>query len=246
MSPNFSDFLRRNVVGNMLDTIRDYTHLETVGAENVPRSGPVIVVPNHSGVWGWDGLVLQNELLKKLHRVPRTMLHNFWFRNQHLRLLAEQLAFIPQDFKKALQLLRRNNLLLLFPEAEAGNFKPTTQMYEIQDFNPGFISLAILSNATIVPCCIIGAEEAHINLGTIKWTEKWLGVKVPLPLNFIPLPIKWKIAFLKPILLNKYGRKEAKSEKFLIEVAENIRIRIQQHINKELIQRKVFHFLWDS
>ena len=238
--------LKKGIVGRALDSIRSYTRLSTEGIENIPRNGPVIVIPNHSGVWGWDGMVLQNEILKKARRIPRTMLHNFWFQNKKLRQIAEQLAFLPQDFKLALKILRRNNLLLLFPEAEAGNFKPSNKMYRLQPFNPGFVSLAILSKAAIVPCCVLGAEESHLNLGTLGWAEKLFGTKIPLPLNIIPFPAKWSLVFLAPIRLEKYERKDARDEKFLLEVAENIRLRIQQRINKELIKRKFLPILWDA
>lgn len=229
-----------------LDAMRSYTRLETEGLDNIPRSGPVIVIPNHSGVLGWDAFVLQNEILKYGKRIPRTMSHNFWHQNEFFKRLSARMAYIPQDFKVAIKVLRRHNLLILFPEAEAGNFKPSTQMYQLQQFNPGFVSLAILTGAPIVPTCIIGAEETHLNLGTLDWTEKYIGARIPLPFNLIPLPVKWKIIFLKPVKLNRYGKKDAKNMDFLEEVAENIRVRIQQRIHQELVKRGVFKFALDG
>jgi hypothetical protein len=67
-----------------------------------------------------------------------------------------------------------------------------------------------------------------------------------LPLNLIPFPVKWKIIFMKPVRLDKYGRKEAKNIRFLVEVAENIRLRIQQRIHKELARRGIMKFLVDG
>jgi 1-acyl-sn-glycerol-3-phosphate acyltransferase len=236
----------RFVPHSFLDGVRQYTNLQTEGLEYVPKSGPVIVTPNHSGVLGWDALILQNEILKFRKRIPRTMSHNFWHQNPMLAALSKQFAYIPQDFKIAVRMLRRNNLLLLFPEAEAGNFKPSTQMYQLQPFNPGFVSLAVMTKAPIIPCAIIGAEESHLNLGTLDWTEKYIGAKLPLPLNLFPLPVQWKIIFLPPIVLDKYGKKEAKNILFLEEVAENIRMRIQKRIHKELVTRGVFKFSLDG
>ncbi len=240
----FDRFLKRDLLANALNALRSYTRLSTEGLENIPRTGPVLVIPNHSGVWGWDGMILQNELLKQAHRVPRTMLHNFWFSNPHLSRLAEQLAFIPQDFKKAVNILRRNNLLLLFPEAEAGNFKSSKKMYQVQPFNPGFVALAMLTKAQIVPCCVIGAEETHLNLGNLGWLQKLFGVNIPLPLNVIPFPVKWELVFMKPIhLCQKYNRKDLKRETFSDEIAEHIRMQIQECIEHKLSTRKMFHFL---
>ncbi|MBX7056911.1 MAG: 1-acyl-sn-glycerol-3-phosphate acyltransferase [Leptospirales bacterium] len=253
-SPEESEFqgkpldyvLLRKVPHSFLDWLSAFTRLETEGLDHIPRRGPVVVTPNHSGVLGWDALAVQNEILKRVRRFPRTMSHNFWHSSEALRFLSARLGFIPQDFKTAIRILRRNNLLLIFPEAESGNFKPSTQMYQVQDFNPGFVSLAMMSNAPIIPACVLGAEESHLNLGTIDWFEKSHGLRIPLPLNLFPLPSKWKIIFLEPISLGKYGRKDARHIEFLTEVAQNVRMRIQQRINRELVKRGVLKFLLDG
>jgi len=239
-------WLLRGATHAFLDWMRDFTKLETVGLENIPEQGPVIVIPNHSGVLGWDAFVVQNEILKHVKRIPRTMSHNFWHNNDFFRDLSHKMGYIPQDFKMAVKLLRKNKLLLLFPEAEAGNFKPSTQMYQLQDFNPGFVSLAVMSGAKIVPAAVIGAEETHLNLGTIDWTEKYIGAKIPIPLNLFPIPVQWKLIFMKPISLEKYGKKEARNIRFIEEVAENVRMRIQTRIHQELVHRNVKKFFLDG
>ena len=243
---SISKWFFRGVPHRVLDWMRDFTRLETEGLENIPRTGPVIVTPNHSGVMGWDAFVVQNEILKYGKRIPRTMSHNFWHQTDFFRYMSQQMAFIPQDFKHAIRILRKNNLLLLFPEAEEGNFKPSTRMYQLEPFNPGFASLAFMTDAQIVPCCVIGAEETHLNFGTIDWTEKYIGAKIPLPANLIPIPVQWKIIFLKPISLGKYTRKDARNIRFLEEVADNIRFQIQHRIHKELVKRGVFKFRLDG
>jgi 1-acyl-sn-glycerol-3-phosphate acyltransferase len=239
-------WLLRGFTHACLDWMRDYTHLDTEGLENIPSHGGALIIPNHSGVMGWDAFVIQNEILKAGHRIPRTMSHNFWHQSPLFKRWSFKLGYFPQDFKMAVRILRKNKVMLLFPEAEAGNFKPSTQMYQLQPFNPGFISLSIITGKPIVPACIIGAEETHLNLGTMDWTEKYIGAKVPIPLNLIPLPVQWKIIFLKPVSLEKYGKREAKNIRFLEEAAGNIRMRIQNRIHKELVHRGVFKFYQDG
>ncbi|MEQ8350626.1 MAG: 1-acyl-sn-glycerol-3-phosphate acyltransferase [Leptospiraceae bacterium] len=239
-------FLFRGITHGFLDTIREFTDLQTEGLENLPRTGPVIVVPNHSGVLGWDAMVLQNEILKKAKRMPRTMSHNYWHKDGFLKMASAKLAYIPQDFKVAIRVLRKRKLLILFPEAESGNFKSSVEMYQLKPFNPGFISLAIMTGATIVPVSILGAEETHLNLGTLDWTEKYFGAKIPVPLNLIPLPVQWKICFLKPITLHGFGKKDARSIRFLEEAAEIVRMKVQHRINRELVDRGIFKFTLDG
>lgn len=216
--------------------------LEVEGFENVPKKGRVILIPNHSGILGWDAVVLHYEIFKKLKRIPRTMAHSFWESNEFFRKGSQKLGFFPPDFKRAVRYLKKNKLMIIFPEAEKGNFKPSIKMYQLMEFNPGFVALAMMTNSPVVPVCILGAEENYINLGTIDWFEKSYGFKIPIPLNLLPLPSKWKIKFLPPISFQKYNRSDIKNEKFVKEVAENIRFRIQANIQMELVKKGIFKF----
>lgn len=224
------------------NALREFTQVEVEGWENVPRTGPCLIIPNHSGIIGWDAVVLQYEILQIKKRLSRTMVHAFWSKNEFLAPMANKLGYIPPDMKNAVKILRKNKLLLLFPEAEEGNFKPSMKMYQLHDFHPGFIALAIMANCPVIPTVILGAEENYINLGTIDWFEKQIGAKIPVPLNLVPLPAKWKIKFLKPVHFSKYSKSELKNHKLVAEMSENIRFRIQSSIHKELVKKGVFKF----
>ena len=224
------------------DYLREYTQLEVEGLENIPRTGRVMLVPNHSGIIGWDAIVLQNEVFRQKHRIPRTMAHAFWESTPFLKELGNKFGFLTTDFKKAVKVLKKNNLMIIFPEAEHGNFKPSYKMYQLQQFNPGFIALGIMTNTPVVPVAILGAEENYINLGTIDWFEDKIGAKIPVPLNLLPLPSKWKIKFLKPVSFSKYNRTDVRNHKFIEEVANSIRFRIQSAIHEELVTKGVFKF----
>ncbi len=240
----FNQFVYKEIPNQFLESLYEYTNPQIEGLENIPKHGAVLIIPNHSGVLAIDAMVLQYIILKKLKRFPYTMSHNFWHQNPFFKYSSEKLGYIPQDFKKALKLLKENKLLIIFPEAEEGNFKPSLYMYRLQKFNPGFISLSVLSNAKIVPTCIIGAEEANINLGYITFKDS--NTKIPIPLNLIPFPVKWKIIFLKPIDLSKYSKSESKNIEFLYEAAQIIKMKIQHKIHNELLHRGILKFLVDG
>jgi 1-acyl-sn-glycerol-3-phosphate acyltransferase len=216
--------------------------LEVEGIENVPSNGRVMIVPNHSGVLGWDAIILYNEIVREKRRIPRIMAHNFWESKPFLSQMAKKYGAFGANFKQAIKFLNKNKLMIIFPEAEHGNFKPSVKMYQLSDFNPGFVSLAMMTNTVLVPTVIMGAEENFVNLGTIDWFEDRIGVKIPIPLNLLPIPAKWKIKFLKPISLKNYNKKDLRSEKFITEVSQNIRFRIQATIHKELVSRGIFKF----
>lgn len=224
------------------NNLREFNMLEVEGLEHVPRSGRVMLVPNHSGVLGWDAVILYNEIVREKRRIPRIMAHAFWESSPFLSEMAKKFGAFGADFKQAVKFLKRNKLMIIFPEAEHGNFKPSVQMYQLTEFNPGFVALAMMTDTVVVPVVIMGAEENFVNLGTIDWFEEQIGAKIPVPLNLLPIPSRWKIRFLKPVSFSKYGRKEVRNEKFLIEASQNIRFRIQATIHKELVNRGVFKF----
>ncbi|HMV76926.1 MAG TPA: 1-acyl-sn-glycerol-3-phosphate acyltransferase [Leptospiraceae bacterium] len=222
--------------------LRDFAMLDVEGVHNIPRSGRVMVVPNHSGVLGWDAIILYNEVFRQRKRLARVMAHAFWESTDFLRKVGQSFGAFAPDFKQAVKYLKKNKLMIIFPEAEHGNFKPTVKMYQLTDFNPGFVALAMMTNTVIVPTVIMGAEENFVNLGTIDIFEKYIGARIPVPMNLLPIPAKWKIKFLPPVDFSKYSRKDAKSEKFLIEVSQNIRFRIQSSIHNELVSRGTFKY----
>ncbi len=184
-----------------MEMMKKYFRLEVEGLENIPKKGPVIIAPNHSGFSGFDAMILAYVLQDKTKRVPRVLTHHLWFLTQTTALPAQKLGFIEATFENGIRLLKKNNVVVLFPEGANGNFKATSKKYQLQEFKRGFVRMALETGAVIVPTLVIGAEETHINLQKLKFTKFLRGLVLPLPLNVIPLPAKWKIVFTKPIHL---------------------------------------------
>jgi 1-acyl-sn-glycerol-3-phosphate acyltransferase len=220
----------------LMEVARKYFRLQVEGAENIPRRGPALIIPNHSGYTGFDAFLLSHEIFKSSGRVPRILTHHFWFLSRATAVPAEKVGFIEASLKNGLAQLKKNNLVVLFPEGEAGNFKPTTARYQLQEFKRGFIRLALLRQCPIIPTLILGAEETHINLAKLKFTRYLRGVVLPLPLNVVPLPAKWKIVFLPPIKL-PYKPSAADDRELVAELAEDIREQMQTAIREEIGRR---------
>jgi hypothetical protein len=83
---------------------------------------------------------------------------------------------------------------------------------------------------------VIGAEETHINLAKLKFSRYLRGLVLPLPLNVVPLPAKWKIVFLPPITL-PYKPSAADDRELLQELAEDLREQMQAAITEEVNRR---------
>jgi 1-acyl-sn-glycerol-3-phosphate acyltransferase len=225
----------------MLESFRKYFRVEVHGLEHIPKRGRALIAPNHSGCSGLDAVMLTYLLQQNLPRIPRVLtLWTFFRAFPFFAPVAQRMGLKPASTDNGVSLLRKNNLVVCFPEGERGSFKPTAKRYRLQDFKTGFIRMALVTGAPIVPCVIIGAEETNINLGTIKIAnkKKKRETLVPVPFNIlVPLPAKWDIRFFAPIDLSGY-RQYADDRAKLKEIAQEIRAKMQAQVDRELSRRE--------
>jgi len=226
----------------LLEIMRKYFRLEVEGIENVPTKGRVLIVPNHSGVTALDAVMVGNEIHRSKKRVPRILAHPLWFVGPNIRILARKMGLEEANKDAGENLLKKGNCVMIFPEGAAGNFKPTAQRYHLQEFRRGFVRMAMATKAPIVPTVVIGAEETNINLSSISLTKALKGTIIPIPLNVLPLPAKWKIIFLPKIDMSKYSKKDTADSDLVHSISEQVRGMIQSKINEELKKREWIYF----
>ena len=102
--------------------------------------------------------------------------------------------------------------------------------------------MALLSKAPVVPCIIIGAEEANINLGKIRFEKYLKGLTIPIPFNLIPFPAKWKIQFLPPSDLTEFTAQDTNNKIKMQLAADQVRTSMQRVIDLELRKRNYVYF----
>lgn len=220
----------------LMEIMRKYFRLEIEGAENIPRRGSGIIAPNHSGYSGFDALMLGHSVFREAKRIPRILTHHLWFLTETTAVPAQKMGFTEATYDNGTKALSKNNLIVIFPEGEFGNFKPTTKKYQLQEFKRGFVRMAIQTQSPIVPTLILGAEETHINLSQLKLSKYLRGLVLPLPLNLVPLPVKWKIKFLNPIYL-PYKPSAIDDRDLIHEVAGEIQEKMQDALSEEVQKR---------
>ncbi len=226
----------------LLEIIRKYFRLEVDGLEHIPSRGKAaIIVPNHSGWTGLDAVMIGNEIYKSKHRIPRILAHHAWFIGD-VKIVSEKMGMQQATTENALRLLKKNNVIILFPEGEYGNFKPTSERYHLREFKRGFIRMALTTGAPIIPTLVIGAEETNINLAALKLTKYLKGQIIPIPLIAMPLPAKWKIKFLEPVYFSNYSEKDASNAELVHKLAMDVQKKMQDALNQELQNRKWVYF----
>ncbi len=221
----------------LLDIIDRYLRVRVSGARFIPEKGPYIIVANHSGYMGFDALMIAHQIAKMKKRVPKIIAHKLWFLSPEISVHAHKLHLVPATYENGLHIINTGDPLILFPEGEEGNFKPTRYRYRLRQFRRGFVRLALQTGVPIIPAVVIGAEETHITLSQIRWAKELFGIIIPVPLNVIPLPAKWKIKFLKPIQLKQDPQAAADIRK-VSRLSHHIRLDLQREINAQLKRRK--------
>lgn len=222
-----------------MEILKKYFRLEIEGVENLPLTGPVIIAPNHSGFTAMDAMIVAYIIQEKTGRIPRVLTHHLWFLTKTTALPANKLGFIEANYENGVSYLKKKQMIVLFPEGEHGNFKPTSKRYQLQEFKRGFIRMALATGSNIVPTIVLGAEETHINLKQLKFSKFLRGLVLPLPLNIIPLPARWKIIFEKPIHL-PYNADKISDSELCRDLASEIQEQLQEKINSEVKKHKFF------
>jgi 1-acyl-sn-glycerol-3-phosphate acyltransferase len=228
---------------------RDWFKVKVRGIDQLPTKGAALVVANHSGTIALDALMLA------------LAVHDEHPEQRHLRLLGADLVFripfVSEIARKhgstlacnpdAERLLRKGELVGVFPEGFKGIGKLYRDRYKLQRFGRGgFVSAALRTGAPIIPVSIVGAEETYPMLGNLKPLARLLGTPYfPVtptfpwlgPLGLIPLPSQWYIEFGTPITAD-FGVEAADDPLVVFNLADQVRESIQQTLHELLRVRE--------
>jgi 1-acyl-sn-glycerol-3-phosphate acyltransferase len=181
------------------------------GLENLPDSGPALIVANHSGVLPLDAIMMQAGVFAEhpAHRNVRLLGADLVYTLPGLSSLARRSGHTRADPAVALDLLRAGELVGVFPEGFKGTGKPFSERYRLQRFGRGgFARTAIQAGVPMIPCAIVGAEETYPMLANSERLARLLGLPyfplTPLfpwlgPIGAVPLPSNWIIEFCAPV-----------------------------------------------
>ena len=202
------DAVRRAIVITTL-LYRHYFRVETHGIEHLP-DGRVLVISNHAGQVAIDAAMIGTAtvLEREPPRIVRGM-GEYWLPTvPFVNLLMSRTGSVVGTPKNCTDLLRNEEAVIAFPEGLRGMNKLFTERYRLQRFGFGFMRLALATKSPIVPVAVVGSEEQAPSIANLTGLGRLLGIPAfpitltwPLlgPLGLLPLPVKYRIYFGKPL-----------------------------------------------
>jgi 1-acyl-sn-glycerol-3-phosphate acyltransferase len=225
-----------------------YWRVETTGVEVVPRTGGALLVSNHSGVLPFDGAMIEVAVVDAVDRYARALVATWFgglpFLSWFLRRTGQALGH-PDD---SVRLLRRGELVLVFPEGVRGTGKPFAERYRLRRFGRGgVVEVALRAGVPIIPISVVGSEEIYPMIGDLQPVAKLLGMPYfPLtptwpwlgPLGLVPLPSKWRIRFHDMVHTEDLGPAAADDPAVVMRLSDQVRDTIQEGLISELAERR--------
>ena len=234
---------------------KTYFRVEVEGTANIPNEGRCLIVGNHSGgPLPYDGVMLRTVLRREheTQRELRWLAEDFIYYLPFVGSAMNRLGAVRACQENAERLLAEERLVAVFPEGAKGIGKLYKDRYRLQRFGRGgFIRLCLRTQTPIVPCAIVGAEEANPMLYRIEYMAKTLGIPyVPItptfpalgPLGLLPAPTKWRVVFGEPLSFDGYGPEAADDDILVGRLAERVRATIQGMLDRMVAARKSIWF----
>lgn len=198
----------------------DYFSPRVSGVENIPESGPVLLIGNHSGLhWVPDVGITVLSMLDRRGIGERTYAlgYDLLFKVPFVGDFLRRLGALPASHGAGEEALKDGGALLVYPGGDWEACRPWADRNKI-DFGgrTGFVRLALRAGVPVVPVVAHGSHDTVMILSRGERTARFLGldrlrIKVfpytlGVPFGFalpvlpqFPLPARIHVSFLPPL-----------------------------------------------
>ncbi|MGK5090941.1 lysophospholipid acyltransferase family protein [Deltaproteobacteria bacterium TL4] len=211
-----------------------YFRVETIGLENVLTKGRLLLIANHSGQLPFDSAMIGVALATNPRgpRMPKSMIERYSPTLPYVGNFLNEVGGVVGDPVNCIKMLRREELVMVFPEGIKGSTKSWHKRYQLQHFGSGFMRIAMETETPIIPVGVIGCEEMMPGLGSFDALAKILNIpKVPITIP-LPLPVKIRLYFGKPLSFKGDFSNEEETEAKVRQVKSHIQNLLQQGLKE--------------
>lgn len=169
-----------------------YFRCSMSGWENIPE-GKALFVGNHNGLLTFEVLMVFYAWWKRFGTSRRALglAHSVALDNPFFRWIIPRIGAIPADPEIALEAMRRDYSLLVYPGGEKESFRAFSERKKVDFYQrKGFIRLALKAKVPIVPIVSIGAHESYVILHRGEELAEMLGLKKRFRLHGLPITFR--------------------------------------------------------
>lgn len=229
---------------------RYYFRVESSGHALIPEKSGAILAANHGGLLPFDGAMVVVDVFGKANppRIARAIVDRWAGKLPFVNVFYARVGQVIGRRENFQELLRNDQLVLVFPEGVEGIRKRAAERYVLQRFNVGFVEESLRHRVPIIPTAVIGADDQAPLLFNVKPLARWLGVPVfpitptfPLlgPIGLLPYPVKYEIRYGEPFrFYEEYPLEAARDPHAVRYMAEQVRRRIQEMVDRGALARR--------
>ena len=248
------EFIRRKLA--TLTRYVNYFSPEVRGQENLPASGPVLVVGNHSNLFYMpDAWVVGLEVIRRrgLEQPAYALGYDLLFGIPFVGPFLRRIGAIPAAGQAAEEGLASGGLVLVYPGGDREACRPWTQRDTVDlGDHRGFIRLALRAGVPVVPVVSHGSHDAIIVVARGERLAKALELHrlriqvfpillAPYGLTTavippLPMPSVVTVEFLPPLDWSAYGPDAADDEEVVAGCYEEISRVMQAALDRLHVQ----------
>jgi 1-acyl-sn-glycerol-3-phosphate acyltransferase len=239
---------------------RDYFRVQTDGWQHIPTRGKVLLVGSHNGgLAAPDTVMFTYDWVRQFgakRPAYALMEPNMWQVFPGVAHMGAWVGCVQANSHMAVQALRRDAALLIYPGGVRDVFRPHNLRNRICFFgDQGFIKLALLEKAPIVPLISYGAHDtlyvmadlypqlAELHRIGLPWPlgidpgtfPVYLGLPWGLALGpwpNIPLPVSLHTRVCAPIVFERYGHRASHDDAYVEDCYEKVRTTMQYELDQ--------------
>lgn len=241
------DFIKlASIIVNFL--YKYWNRVDVYGIDNIPDTGAAIIVPNHGGIIPLDAAYIASSIILEHDnpRLVRTLVERYLPTLPFFYTFISKVGQTVGTYENAEIILDQGELLQIFPEGATGATKPYIKYYELENFNVGFMELAIKKRVPIIPTGVTGSLEQAPVLFDFKGLGKMLKMPSfpvtpfwPLfgPIGIFPLPSKFRIIFGRPMYFDEYTEEDLEDPELVKELVQKVKSEVEKMISIGLEMR---------